>query len=149
MKKWYSIIMVISVALLFGFGVLRWQAQSKASDTTLWNKKQSFMSISPIDGMDMIEKNKNNPNFIILDVRTPGEYASGHIAGAMNLDYYSKSFRTTLNQLDKSKTYLIYCHTGRRSGLTLDLMRDLGFSEAYDIEGGIAAWKAKGLSYLN
>jgi rhodanese-related sulfurtransferase len=149
MKKWYSIVLVVSVALLFGFGVLRWQAQSKASDTTLAHTKQSFMSISPIDGLAMIEKNKNNSDFIILDVRTPGEYAPEHIAGAMNLDYYSKSFRKNLNQLDKSKTYLIYCHTGRRSGLTLDMMRDLGFSEVYDIAGGIAAWKAKGLSDLN
>ena len=149
MKKLTSIIMVVSIVLLFGFGVLRWQAQSKASDTTRANTKQSFMSISPIDGMAMIEKNKNNPNFIILDVRTPAEYASGHIAGAMNLDYYSKSFRTNLNQLDKGKTYLIYCHSGRRSGLTLTMMRDLGFSKVDDIAGGIAAWKAKGLSYLN
>ena len=148
MKKWYSIIMVVLIALLFGFGVLRWQVQSKASDTTIANSKQSFMSISPIAGRAMIEKNKNNPDFIILDVRTPGEYASEHIDGAMNLDYYSKSFRTNLNQLDKSKTYLIYCHSGRRSGLTLDMMRDLGFSGAYDIAGGMAAWKAKGLSYL-
>jgi len=149
MKKWYSIIMVVSVALLFGFGLLRWQALSKASDATLWNKKQSLMSISPIDGMAIIEKNKNNPDFVILDVRTPGEYASKHIAGAMNLDFYSKSFRTNLNKLDKDKTYLIYCHTGRRSGVTLNIMRELGFSGVYDIAGGITAWKARGLDHLN
>lgn len=149
MKKWYSIIMVLSIALLFGFGVFRWQAQSTASDTKIGTKKQVLMNISPVDGVAMIEKNKNDPNFIILDVRTPREYAAEHLTGAMNLDYYSSSFRTNLNQLDKSKTYLIYCHTGRRSGLTLDMMCDLGFSEVYDIAGGIAAWKAKGFSYLN
>jgi rhodanese-related sulfurtransferase len=148
MKKWYSMIMVLSIALLFGFGVLRWQTQSAESGAIRGNKSQVIMSISPVDGMAMIEKNKNNHDFMILDVRTPKEYAAGHLSGAMNLDYYAHSFRTNLNQLDKSKTYIIYCHTGRRSGVTLNMMRELGFSRVYDIAGGIKAWIAKGLPYL-
>jgi rhodanese-related sulfurtransferase len=82
-------------------------------------------------------------------VRTPKEYTAGHLSGAINLDYYSNNFRTDLEQLDKSKTYLIYCRTGRRSGVTLNMMRELGFSGVYDIAGGIKAWLAKGLPYLN
>lgn len=149
MKKRFSIIIVLSVALLFGFSVLRWQAQSTESGATLENQKQTIVSISPSDGVAMIEKNKNNTEFMILDVRTPQEYAMEHISGAINLDFYSKNFRTNLSNLDKDKTYLIYCRTGRRSGVTLNMMRELGFSGVYDVAGGIAAWKAKGLPYLN
>ena len=149
MKKWYSTIMVLSMALLLGFGVIHWQTRSTSSDSTLVNKKQIIKSISPGDGLSMIEKSKNNLNFVILDVRTPQEYDPEHISGAMNVDYSSYSFRTNLNQLDKAKTYLIYCRSGRRSGLALDVMRELGFSEVYDISGGIVAWKTKGLPYLN
>jgi rhodanese-related sulfurtransferase len=149
MKKRYSIIIVLSIALLFGFGVFRWQAQSTESGATLANQRQTIVSISPIDGMAMIEKNKNNREFTILDVRTPQEYAGGHLSGAINLDFYSKSFRNELNQLDKNKTYLIYCRTGRRSRVTLNMMRELGFSGVYDISGGIKAWLAEGLPYFN
>ncbi len=148
MKKRYSMIMVLSLAMLFGFGVLRWQAQSTESEAMLGNKRQVIKSISPVDGLAMIEKNKNNPEFMILDVRTPQEYAMEHISGAMNLDYYSQSFQTDLNRLNKGNTYLIYCRTGRRSGHTLNMMRELGFSGVYDIAGGIKAWKAKSLPYL-
>ena len=142
-------IMVLSLALLFGFGVVRWQAQSTESGAMLGNQSQVIVSISPVDGVAMIEKNKDNPDFMILDVRTPKEYTAGHLSGAINLDYYSNNFRTDLEQLDKSKTYLIYCRTGRRSGVTLNMMRELGFSGVYDIAGGITAWIAKGLPYLN
>ena len=148
MKKWYLAIMVFSIVLLVGFGVFRWQAQSSSSDGVLRNNNQIIGNISPKEGLSIIEKNRDNPNFIILDVRTPQEYNPVHISGAINVDYYSNSFRSNLNQQDKGKTYLIYCRSGRRSGLALDVMRELGFSEVYDIAGGILAWKANSLPYL-
>ncbi len=148
MKKWYLAIMVLSIVLLTGFGVFRWQAQSTSSDGALGDKNRIIGSISPKEGSSIIEKNRDNPNFIILDVRTPQEYSPEHISGAINVDYYSNSFRSNLNQLDKGKTYLIYCRSGRRSGLALDVMRELSFSEVYNIAGGILAWKANSLPYL-
>ena len=148
MKKWHTTIMVLSIVLLVGFGVFRWQAQSSSSDGVLRNNNQIIGNISPKEGLSIIEKNRDNPNFIILDVRTPQEYSPEHISDAINVDYYSNSFRSNLNQQDKGKTYLIYCRSGRRSGLALDVMRELGFSEVYDIAGGILAWKANSLPYL-
>jgi len=63
------------------------------------------------DAYTLIQKNKGNPDFVILDVRTPAEFADEHIENAINLDYYSETFRDDLNKLDKTKTYLIYCRT--------------------------------------
>jgi len=148
MKKWYLAVMVLSIVLFVGFGVFRWQAQSTSSDGTFGNKNQIIGSISPKEGLTILEKNRDSPNFIILDVRTPQEYNPEHISGAINVDYNSYSFRTNLNQLDKGKTYLIYCRSGRRSGLALDVMRELSFSEVHNIAGGILAWKANSLPYL-
>jgi len=69
----------------------------------------------------------------------------GSLQNAINLDYYSETFRNELNQLDKNKTYLIYCRSGSRSGRALDIMTELNFREVYNMLGGIIDWKADGL----
>ncbi|GAG42700.1 unnamed protein product, partial [marine sediment metagenome] len=61
------------------------------------------------------QENKDNPNFVILDVRTPEEFLSEYIENSVNLDYYSDTFRNNLDKLDKNKMHLIYCRSGRRS----------------------------------
>ena len=86
-----------------------------------------------------------NPNFVIIDVRTPEEYASGHIEKAINLDYYSETFADELDKLDKDKTYLIYCRSANRSGKALDMMAELGFAEVYNMLGGMVQWERTGL----
>ncbi|MFH0941824.1 MAG: rhodanese-like domain-containing protein, partial [Chloroflexota bacterium] len=63
----------------------------------------------------LMENNKGNADFIIIDVRTPGEYEGGHIAGAVNLDFNAAGFNAEVDKLDKNKTYLVYCQSGRRS----------------------------------
>ncbi len=93
----------------------------------------------------LIQENKDAPNFVILDVRTAEEYADGHMEKAINLDYKSETFKNELNKLDKNKTYLIYCRTGERSGITLDIMKKLGFSKVYDMLGGIIEWESVGV----
>jgi len=105
---------------------------------------QAIKDISLKEVYDLIGKNKDNQSFIIIDVRTPEEFANEHIENAVNLDYYSEKFRDELNKLDKEKTYLIYCRSGNRSGKALSMMRELGFREAYNMLGGIIQWKAEG-----
>lgn len=94
---------------------------------------------------DLIRENAGNPDFIIIDVRTQEEYNSGYIEGAINIDFYSKDFRTELDALDRDKVYLIYCHTARRSSGARDMMAELGFKEVYNMSGGIVAWETQGL----
>ena len=77
----------------------------------------------------------------VIDVRTAGEYASGHLQGAINIDVESTTFADQIQTLDKSGKYLVYCHSGRRAGLAVDNMKSLGFGDVTNI-GGIEAASA-------
>jgi len=101
--------------------------------------------ITTQEAFTLIQNNKNNPDFVIIDVRTPEEFASEHIENALNIDYYSETFRDELNKLDKNKTYLVYCRSGGRSGNASTIMKELNFREAYNMLGGINVWKSEGL----
>ena len=100
--------------------------------------------ITPQEAFTLIQNNQNNPDFVIIDVRTPAEFDGEHIENATNIDFYSEAFRDMLNTLDKNKTYLVYCAVGGRSGSALDIMAELNFKEVYNILGGINQWKAEG-----
>lgn len=102
-------------------------------------------SITPQKALTLIQDNRGNPDFAIIDVRTPQEFSDGYIENAANIDFYAPTFRDELDRLDKNKTYLIYCRSGGRSGRTLGIMAELGFQEVYDVDGGILAWNGEGL----
>ena len=104
---------------------------------------QIIESITPKEAYILIQENKDNPNFIILDMRTPEEFLGDYIENAVNLYYYSDTFRNDLNKLDKNKTYLIYCRSGRRSRNALNIMKELDFREVYNMLGGISKWKSE------
>ena len=106
---------------------------------------RDWKNISAAEAALMIEENKNNPDLVILDVRTPREYSDGHIEGALNVDIMSESFNGEAAKLDTGKTYLIHCRSGKRSAKAAALMKVLGFRDIYDIEGGIIAWEKQGL----
>ncbi len=106
---------------------------------------QTIEDVTPEQAATLIEENKDNDAFVVLDVRTPEEFSEGYIADAVNLDFYSETFRDDLDGLDKSKKYLIYCRTGGRSGVALNIMQELGFEEVYDLSGGIIGWGKEGL----
>lgn len=99
--------------------------------------------ISPALAATMIEEMRDDPGFVIIDVRTVDEFAAGHIPGAINID--SATLAEQIDNLDPNGTYLIYCRRGGRSAGVHSLMREAGFSEVYEIEGGISAWQAEGL----
>ncbi len=81
---------------------------------------------------------------MLIDVRTPEEFAEGHIPGAVNIDYHNEGFSSALDSLDKNKEYEIYCRSGNRSGKALDEMQKKGFKNVYHLEGGILMWNEKG-----
>ena len=135
--------------LIIGFVLINmWnynETNSVFGSETQKSETQKIENITPKDAYKLIEKHKDNENFIILDVRTPGEFKQGYIKNAKNIDYYSETFRDELNKLDKDKTYLIYCRSGNRSGRTLRVMQELDYSTVYNITGGILQWYAEGL----
>lgn len=82
---------------------------------------------------------------VVLDIRTPEEFAGGRIAGSSNLDFYEPDFAASLDTLDKDLPYFVYCRSGNRSSQAIETMRDLGFTEVYELDGGIVQWAEAGL----
>ena len=110
------------------------------SDTNL--ETQIIRDITTGEAYSLIQDNQDNPDFAIIDVRTPEEYAAGRIENSINLDFYSENFKNELNKLDKEKGYLIYCKSGNRSGKARDIMRELNFIEVHNMLGGMVQWEA-------
>ena len=104
-----------------------------------------IQKVSPQQAQKLIQRNQNKSDFVVLDVRTPYEFQTGHIANAKLLNFYDSGFQTQLAKLDRNKTYLVYCRSGHRSGRSFELMKKLGFTNIYDIVGGIIRWKQEGL----
>ena len=84
--------------------------------------------------------------FIIIDARTPEEFRSGHIRGALNLNVSLQSFGSEISKLDKSKKYLVYCNAGNRSFYASTMMSNAGFGDVFNLQGGIFEWERNGLS---
>lgn len=93
----------------------------------------------------LIQANSTNPDFVILDLRTPGEYFPQHLNGAINLDYFSPNFSLLLNSLPKHKFYLIHCASGARSANTFAMMPGMNFTRVVNMVGGINAWNSASL----
>ena len=85
-----------------------------------------------------------HPEAVVLDVRTEDEFEGGHIPNAHNIDLLmGPGFIDEVNALDKNKSYYVYCRSGARSAQAVQVMRDLGFSETYNLIGGILDWEGK------
>ena len=96
--------------------------------------------LSPADFSHAITKTGT----VLVDVRTPSEFAAGHIANARNIDVEGATFAADIAGLDKNATYALYCHSGRRSGIAMQAMQQAGFTHVYDLSGGIQNWDASG-----
>ncbi|UCE98382.1 MAG: hypothetical protein JSV74_03420 [Dehalococcoidia bacterium] len=110
--------------------------------TTLPN--QIVQDITVAEAFAMILDNEDNPEFTILDVRTPEEHAEGFIPGAILIDFRSDTWLVEVGALDKNDTYLVYCRSGNRSTSAVEDMRSFNFAEVYNMQGGISAWIAAG-----
>lgn len=137
MKRLLLVLLVTAVILSVGC--------TKTTTPEPETPTQIIKDITTQAAFDLIQSNKSNPDFVIIDVRTQAEFNSGHLENAINIDYNSGTFRDELNKQDKDKTYLIYCKAGGRSAGALDIMKELGFIEAYNMLGGISQWQAEGL----
>jgi rhodanese-related sulfurtransferase len=85
------------------------------------------------------------PDVIILDVRTPEEFASGHIQGALNINFNSGDFANEITRLNPSENYAIYCRSGSRSGQAASIMHKAGFHDVSNLNGGVIDWTNAGL----
>ena len=132
------------IGLLVGVLAVAFAGCAGEPATTVEN--QIIKEISVAEAYTMIQANAGKADFVVLDVRTPSEFASGHLAGAILIDFNASNFTTEVDKLDKTKRYLVYCRTSNRSGQAVAVMKSLGFKEVYDMDGGIVAWEAAGYS---
>jgi len=101
-------------------------------------------SISLISPDDLNSANKDD--ILLIDVRTPQEFASGHLENAVNMNYFDSDFEAQFKTLDKNKAVYLYCKSGRRSANAAEKLEDMGFVKIYDLEGGVVNWQSKGLT---
>lgn len=83
---------------------------------------------------------KNPPQ--VIDIRTPEEFAKGHIKGAQLINFFGKDFEKKLAELDPKKAYVTHCKSGGRSGKSLPVWKKLGFTKVYHLHSGFDGWKA-------
>ena len=128
MKTLLTIITLASLLLPF--------AKSHAQD-----KLSAVEHVSPAEAQKLI----GDKEVRVLDVRTPEEFAAGHIAGAVNVDFRAPDFEQKIAALDKTPRYVLHCASGNRSGKALPLLQKHGFEHIYHLDGGFIAWEKAGL----
>ncbi len=128
----------VTSALTFGmFGCANAQ-QGTATETTA--QAAEFKNINA----EEFAKIKQQDSAIVIDVRTPGEVASGYITGAtVFADINGSDFEAQMSKLDKNKTYIVYCRSGARSSSASDYMVKNGFTNVYNLSGGISNWSGE------
>ena len=98
-----------------------------------------------LNSEDWKNKKESDSNSICLDVRTKDEFDEGYINGATNVDFYdSANFVSHLSNIDKKKSYYVYCKSGKRSYAACEIMKDLGFKNVYNLESGYMGWVENG-----
>jgi rhodanese-related sulfurtransferase len=140
-----KLLIAFAVALLVAGVGAPVSAQMSHSTSSQEPTQGQFENIAATEAATLIQQHQKDPNFAILDVRTPAEFAEGHLEHAINVDLQSPTFRDLLDILNKQKTYLVYCRSGRRTEQATRLMQDLHFSHVYNMTGGILEWTDKQL----
>jgi rhodanese-related sulfurtransferase len=130
----FSRLIALTVVLCSGFAIAEDAPASKPATPS------SAPKIAPAE----FEKLALEPDTVVLDVRTPKEFAQGHIVGAVNIDYKSKEFAQKVSDLDKKKTYLVYCAVGGRSTGACEKLSKMDFPHLYNLDGGITRWEREG-----
>lgn len=97
-----------------------------------------------LDGAGAAEVLASDPAITILDIRTPEEFAAGHIKGAVNIDFTAVDFEAKVSALDPEKPYLVHCASGNRSGKALPVFDKLKFGRLYHLTNGFKGWVADG-----
>jgi len=123
-----KILSILSIVLFF----LSCSSASNTITAQTINKK-----VSKTEFAELMKKSGAQ----LIDVRTPREFSNGFIEGAKNIDYNGDSFEKQMKKLDKNKPVLVYCAAGGRSENAAELLKEWGFIEVYDLEGGYNGWK--------
>jgi phage shock protein E len=128
------------LALILALSVL---VTACSSDT----RTQSIVLVSPADAAQVIADDP--AGLVVLDLRTLEEFNEARLADAIMVDFYADDFADQLDTLNKDAPYVVYCRTGNRSSEAVKTMKDLGFVEVYEVDGGIVNWYDQGYPIEN
>lgn len=132
MKKFFVLCLLLIILVVGGSVYFMDNLQTTAT----------FIDVAP----QQFSQDLKTGDYTLIDVRTLDEYNAGHLKNASQSDYYqTQAFTTYLGSLNVNGKYLIYCRTGKRSALVMQMMRDMGFTSVSDLAGGYNAWLANGL----
>ena len=129
MNKTILIAVLIGILGISGFSLISAQNNSGKDEKT--NITVNFKKFETA-----FRNNRKKGRAIVIDVRTPEEFANGHSPVALNIDIYAPDFVKTVEKLDRENSYFLYCNSGNRSRKALKLFEQLGFREVYDLKGG-------------
>ena len=127
------------IALLLALGL----AAAACGTSTATEADQDIRLVPPAAALQVIDDRP--ADLVVLDIRTPEEFAGPRLPDAVNVDFYAADFADQLAELDPSATYVVYCRSGNRTSQTIPLMRDLGFESVYEVDGGIVSWAESAL----
>jgi|694.fasta_scaffold03165_19 phage shock protein E len=131
-------------AVVLGLFALTACSQAPADQSSKTGTEQSTVQttvdLTPQAFKQAIDKNEA----LLVDVRTPGEYASGHLEGSLNVDWTASGHEAEFAKLPKDRPLLLYCRSGGRSGQAMEYLRSKGY-QVQHLDGGIGAWMNAGL----
>jgi len=143
-KKIISLIIFLFSIQVFLFSISGCKI-TKESKSIKESSDTFYIDIKAKPAHRLIKENINSSDFVIIDVRRPDEYLEGYIDNSLKINFKDESFSSQLNQLDKNKTYLVYCQGGYLSKKAMLLMKKIGFKKVYNLKGGYLVWKSKKL----
>ncbi len=103
-------------------------------------KPKANLQSGEISVVSPSEFKEQSSNQTLIDVRTPKEFAEGHLEGAININYFDKDFLEQIAIYNKDKPIYVYCRSGKRSASASSKLNGIGFKQVYDLRGGIKNW---------
>ncbi|WPR72961.1 rhodanese-like domain-containing protein [Flavobacterium sp. NG2] len=107
-------------------------------------QKQQSQNVAIVDAPTFAKTIETTPQAQILDVRTPEEFETEHINDAININWNGNSFVSEAEKLDKTKPVFVYCKSGGRSQKAAEKLKELGFTDIYELDGGFMQWSLEG-----
>jgi len=136
-------VLVAAIALIAA-GCGGGSSSATAAEATTAAESNAVTLVSPVDAETLIDSGQVE----VVDVRTPEEYAEGHVEGATLVDFYEPDFADRIAKLDRDQEYVVYCRSGNRSSQATAMMAEQGFAAVNDVDGGIVAWEAADLPVI-
>ena len=136
--KLIPFLFMLTFAMTFSVSSCEGQSETAATESRA-------ASLKNIQVSDLQQMQKEQKDLIIVDVRTPEEWASGTIEGAQKINLFDAEFAEKVQALDKERPIAVICKVGGRSSKAANQMKGMGFTELYNVSGGMDAWKAKSL----